>query len=379
MGEIDHSRSTHAGQNEDYTDSLVGARSHRPRLSRRKKLLFALIVWSLCLVAFLALAEVIVRQKGLRPWTGDPRTTQMEPPGIYYRPHPTLGFLPRPGKTKITLPGPFSFTATHLPNGLRITHPLDTYPAAAKKEIWIFGCSFTHGWSLNDEQTYPWLLQEQLPGYEVVNFGGDGFSTVQSLVQLHEALAEGRRPALIILAYASIHDFRNTLTRTWMKLKAPIRYPEWWSPGSISLPYVEWAPGKPEIRYKPLDYRGVPLLHYSAFANYLDDTYNRSIEESYQSHEVSKKIIEDIATVCGAHQIEFVVAGLLNDAPTLEMLGHLNRKGIKTVDMSVDLRIRENNNLPYDAHPSALANQQYAQKLKTFLCGKVITDPSCGK
>ena len=164
-----------------------------------------------------------------------------------------------------------------------------------------------------------------------------------------------------------------------MKLKAPIRYPDWWRPGSISLPYVKWAPGKPEILYKPLDYRGVPLLHYSAFANYLDDTYNRSVEASYHSHEVSKTLIEEIASVSGSHRVNFVVAGLLNDPATVEMLDHLNRKGITTVDISVDLRIRENNNLPYDEHPSAIANQQYAQKLNTFLCGKIITDPSCSK
>lgn len=31
------------------------------------------------------------------------------------------------------------------------------------------GCSFTFGHALNDQDTWPWLLQEKLPGYHVVN------------------------------------------------------------------------------------------------------------------------------------------------------------------------------------------------------------------
>jgi len=38
------------------------------------------------------------------------------------------------------------------------------------------------------KKTFPWLLQERFPQYEVVNFGLNGYSTVQSLIQLREAL-----------------------------------------------------------------------------------------------------------------------------------------------------------------------------------------------
>ncbi|HVS80572.1 MAG TPA: hypothetical protein VHE60_02430 [Pyrinomonadaceae bacterium] len=267
---------------------------------------------------------------------------------------------------------------THLSYGLRITHPLSTYPGKPKKEIWIFGCSLTHGWSLNDEQTYPWLVQEKLPGYEVVNFGVEAYSTVQSLLQLRQALEKGQKPALVILAYGSMHDARNTLSRTWMKIRIPAY--SGYVPGSISLPYMRWSPDKqPELLYKPLDYHGVPLLHYSAFANFLDDTYNDSLEKTYHSHEVSRVLIEDFANLCKANGIEFVVAGILSDPATTDMLKYFSAKGIMTVDISVDLGIKENTTLPYDGHPSAIANKEYARKLESFLCGKVINEPLCSE
>jgi hypothetical protein len=89
----------------------------------------------------------------------------------------------------VTLPGGYSFTVTHFPSKLRITHPLATYTdRRSKPEIWIMGCSFTHGWSLNDQDTYPWLLQARLPQYVVVNYGVEGYGTLHALLQLREAL-----------------------------------------------------------------------------------------------------------------------------------------------------------------------------------------------
>lgn len=344
-------------------------------LSRKKRFLFALIVCSFFIVAFLFLAETILRKKGFGPWIIQKPYASLEPAGSYLVKDPALGYVGRPGELRVTLPGPYSFRVTHLSNGLRVTHPLNTYSGEPKKEVWIFGCSLTHGWSLNDEQTYPWLLQEKLPGYEVVNFGFEGYSTLQSLIQFRQALEKRQRPALVILAYGSLQDQRNTLTRTWMKLRmtGSVGY----TPGSIRLPYMRWSGDKKrELRYLPLDYHGVPMLRYSALANFLDETYNGYLEKTYHSHEVSRALIEDFVNICNTNGIPFVVAGIYSDFTTAEILEYFNRKKVMTVDISVDLNVRENTNLPYDGHPSAIANQQYARKLDLFLCNKLAA--ACG-
>ncbi len=341
-------------------------------LSRRKRFVFSLIIFSFLLVSFLFLAEVGLRMKGLHPWTVQRRDfVKVEPPGSYQTTHPTLGYITKPGEYTITLPGPYSFKTTYLANGLRITHPLNTYSEKRKKEIWIFGCSLTQGWTINDEETHPWLLREKLPDYEVVNFGVIGYGEVQSLIQLREALAQGARPALVILSYASFHDVRNTLPRTWMKFRLTAGPgPRW---GRVMLPYARLSKDNPpEILYQPFEYGPEFLLRHSALANFLDDTYNQSMEKTYHSLEVTQALIGEISSLCKANGIEFVLAGIVSDPATQAMLEHFKEEGIETVDISVDLSRKENTNLPYDAHPSAIANREYARRLEVFLSSQVV-------
>jgi len=134
-----------------------------------------------------------------------------------------------------------------------------------------------------------------------------------------------------------------------------------------------------QLFYAPLEYHEVPLARYSVLANYLDETYNQSLESSYRSHETSKAIIEEFYRLCKSNGIDFVVAGIYRDATTTEMLDYCKSQGMMTVDISVDLGIKENTNLPYDSHPSAIADQQYARKLESLLCAKVMNEPLCSE
>ena len=360
-------------------DALAPASTDKPKpIPRRKKFLFSLITCLVLILAFLSLGEILSR-KALGKWVVKSPTAILisDPAGPYYALNSTLGYLPNAGKTNVTLPGPYSFTITHLPDGTRITHPLETYPGKPKKEIWIFGCSLTEGWTLNDQETYPWLLQKKFSDYEVVNFGVAGYSTVQSLIQLREALLKRKKPILIVLAYASFHDQRNTLTRAWVKTRVTSGAAHYL--GTVNLPYMAWSNDRqPELRYQPLEYREVPLARYSALANLLDSTYDRLVETTYHSHDISRKLIEQFYDLCKANQIDFVVAGIFSDASTREMLDYCRSKGIPATDISVDLRIRENTNLPYDDHPSALANLEYERTLESFLCTQLKSEPVCG-
>jgi hypothetical protein len=346
-------------------------------LSRRKRLLFVAIIWTVILLSFLFLSEIVLRWK-VGPWSVRSPATQLllEPAKNYYRKDAALGYLPEPGTFRITLPGPYSFRITHSQNGLRITRPLDTDLDNRKKEIWIFGCSFTEGWTLNDEETYPWVLQAQIKNYEVVNFGVGGYGTLQSLIQLREAVKNGKKPAVAVLSYASFHDRRNTLARSWMKTR--MTYGPRLNLSDVQLPYMKWSANQtPELLYRPIEYHEVPFARYSALANTLDETYNRIVDQTYHDHDVSKAIIEEFAEFCRAQQIDFIVAGITSDSPTTEMLQYCKSRGMNTVDISVDLNIMANTNLPYDNHPSALADRHYAEKLRPVLCARLIDEPSC--
>jgi len=312
-------------------------------------------------------AETVLRVAGYKPWQIEDVNVAVEPKGNFFTKDSELGYKHLPGKFKVTLNGNYSYNATHLNNSLRITHPLNTYNHSSKKpEIWIFGCSFTYGWSLNDSETYPWLLQEKLPKYEIVNFGVGGYGTLQSLIQFKEALKQGNKPKIAVIAYAGFHDRRNTLVRARRKELAA------WSKLGVLLQPDARLNGENNFTYSMVkaEYREFPLMRLFALSNFLDDSYNRLENKLYRSHEVSKAIIEEFNRVAEAKGVKLVVAGI--NPGSAKMLQELSQEGIATAEISVDLKIPGNNNLPHDSHPSAIANRQYAEKLEGFLQDTVL-------
>jgi len=347
----------------------VSSNRHQPLiLTRRKRFLFSMITCAVVVIAIAVLAEALTRVRGFRPLARVQMFISMDRPETYFVKHPSRGYAHGPGAFNVTVPQPYSFKATHLDTGLRITHPLNGPIPRDQKAIWIFGCSFTHGWRLNDEETYPWLIQQDLPAYEVVNFGVDGYSTVQSLIQFQESLKDRNKPAIVVVAYGVFHDQRSALTRAWKKALLSNS-----CLGRMNFPYATLGTKKELVLLNDsLEYPGLTLMRYAALINYLDNQCNASIEESYYSHDVSKAVLDKFWNLCKSNGIEFVLAGINRDPLTAEMLEFFSEKGAMTVDISVDSSLKENNSLPYDGHPTAIANKQFAQKLEAFLLAKSI-------
>lgn len=337
-------------------------------LTRRKKILFFGIYLLVLAVFVIITLEIILRLKGLQSWQKFEIHIKVSPGETLYTKHPTLGYANIPGEFTIILANGYSFKATNLPNTLRVTHPLSTYGAPGQKEeIWIFGCSCAYGWSLNDQETFPWLLQEKFPEYEVVNYGVNGYGTVQSLIQFREALARGRVPKMVVLAFASWHDDRNIFSRNWRKIIIANN-----KLGQLVYPYARLdRDGKLNYYLGKVEFNEFPLMEYSAFMHYIELGYNKMEERFWQIREVTKGLILEFANTAKKQQISLVVAGITQSQPTRDMLSFVRENGFKAVDMSVDLSIKENIN-PNDGHPSASANQKYADKLEAFLRTEVL-------
>ena len=341
-------------------------------LPKGKKRALKFLYGFLLFGVFLASAEMILRIKGFRPWQPGPANILVEPGGRFFKKDPLLGFAHLPGAFKVTLPDGYVFHATHNSDSLRVTHPPHANPAHSDKpEIWIFGCSFTHGWSLNDEETFPWLLQEALPGYEVVNFGVNGFGTLQSFLQFQKALTERKPPRLVILAYMGGHNIRNTLNRSWRKQLAPQR--AW---GQWDQPYA-YLDSKGDLQFTMSNasvFKEFPFMRISALAHFLEIKYDWLEDRTTQGPEISRKIIQKFKELSVPSGIQLTVATLRDDSVTQGMLEYCRKNGIPAGDISVDLTRKENNNLPHDGHPSAWANRQYAAKLQSFLLENSLVD-----
>ena len=76
----------------------------------------------------LAAAELLARLTGIHPWAKADLGIHVTPGGRLFTPHPTRGYAQLPGTFVLTLDDGYSFMLTHLPSGLRITHPLPPTP-----------------------------------------------------------------------------------------------------------------------------------------------------------------------------------------------------------------------------------------------------------
>ncbi len=316
-----------------------------------------------CPVLILA-AEGTLRWKGVRPWRVFPLGIEVRPGGHFFTSDSLLGYTHLPGQFQVTLHGRYRFTVRHLPNTLRATHPPESPRENQKPELWIMGCSFTYGWSVNDEQSYPWLLQAEFPQYEVVNYGVNGYGTIHSLLQLRRDLAAGRIPRIVIIGYAGFHDQRNTFTRLRRKEVAP-----WTKLGSLRQPVARLGKdGNLGISYSDVNYHEFPFMRLSALSHYLEEKYNAYEDRRAQSHRVSEAIIREIANLSRIHHFALIVAGLDRFSwQNQAMLNFARVQGIRALDVSVDLSAPENTNRPYDPHPSALAHRHFADRLAGFL------------
>ena len=338
-------------------------------MTRRKTLAFGLVSLGLVAMLMLTAADLLARLTGIHPWAKADLQIHVTPGGRLFTPHPTRGYAQLPGAFVVTLPDGYSFTMTHLPSGLRITHPLATYTdTRSKPEIWIMGCSFTHGWSLNDQDTYPWLLQAQLPEYEVVNYGVEGYGTLHALLQLREALTTQPTPRMVVYAYASLHDGRNTFVRNRRKTIAP-----WNGLGPLLQPHV-WLDRHGHLRsaMATVEYTEFPLMRYSAFVHFLEMTYNRLEDSWSHGQQVSQRLLLEMAEFAHQYRVEFILATIAEDARSREMLAFAQGHGLMGVDISVDSSRPEYTNQPHDSHPSPLANAHYAERLETFLRTNVL-------
>src|SRR2546425_8573259 len=230
---------------------------------------------ALVLLMAALLDEASLRLVGQRPW--DPLRGRLpeivEPGGTLYQADPQLGFVLLPGRYTVKQ-RLVTWTATHVDKWHRAARPnhVQAPPPGSRDAVWIFGDSNSYGWGNNDDQVYAWLLQQRHPELEIVNFAMGGYSNVQSMIQLEQALAAGTpAPRLAILAYASYHDGRNAFLRANRKN---------WYPYISRYPYfpAAWFE-RSQLKYGmvKLEYTPWPLMKYSALINFLEEKYNKSV------------------------------------------------------------------------------------------------------
>jgi hypothetical protein len=319
----------------------------------------------LILVIFLLLGEVVMRLKGHKPYNilGNKVDIEVSPKGKYYDTDSLLGYKLYPGEFKLKLKGEYEFTVGHNDLTKRLTSEKKEGEDDAKPEIWILGSSFTYGWAINDDETFPWLLQSNLNDFKVVNWGVSGYGTIHTYLQLKEALKSQKKPSFIIINHSDYHFGVNTFCNANRRALVG-----WNFLGQVNQPFATLnEDGTLHVEHSKNVYDPWYFSKYSALSYYGSVKYEEYVdkENKLKGIEITRLIFDEIFALCDEHQIKVL---LMSMEEGLEFIKDVSAKNnIPFLHNYVDLLKEGNSNIPYDAHPSAKSNKVYAKNLYTYL------------
>lgn len=275
--------------------------------------------------------------------TPSPRVTAGAP---LIRFDPEVGYACLPGKHEVVVhrgAAAKKFTATIGQDGLRIAAATDG--AVNRPEVWILGCSFTWGYMLNDNETFPWLIQEHLPDAHVRNFGCNGCGTIQQLLYLRRTATHRENPpAVAVFVYNPFHLERNTLSD------------HVYSMFQMNQQELNLA-GYPVTSLQPggaVDVRIVPVFS--------PEGVRLAAQPGPEPLALAQAILGEIRNLCDRMRIRPIFA-VQSGVRDVGLPVHARKLGFEVVDISVPLESAQFTFLPLDPHPNAQANQRYAQNL----------------
>lgn len=236
---------------------------------------------------------------------------------------------------------------THNENGNRIT-ALDESKFLGKPLIACMGCSITYGHSINNSETYPFLLQEKHNKYRVQNYGVGSYSLYQILLKL-EKIIESGTPKYLILGFHQELEKRctNSYDRRmyWMNFK---------SPSCTS------KKGKLKM-YSPQGYDRFLFTEQLTSIELLEYSYNRlkfaGRNNSQLMRNTNEHLLLKIKHLCDKNNIRLLI--LCVDISN-EYYSFFDKHAFHWVISGVRSTMHEWTNAPFDGHPGTKAHQRYA-------------------
>ncbi len=225
-----------------------------------------------------------------------------------------MGWKPKPGEY---LFAPWSEEGkttklTILNDGSRLN---DHEDYKKKEKIIFIGGSLTQGQAVNDNETFPWLLQKKIKSYKIKNYGVGGYGGTQSFLKLKSIFNEQTNIRLVLYGFIPHHEIRNIAAGSWMYL---LNKNSRGIEGKLSLPYASLENGNIKI-HKPKKYFELPLGNKSALVAKIEKRILKidSFKRSLQKTEISKKIVLDMNKISKDNGAKFIFLFLnVNELPS---------------------------------------------------------------
>ena len=225
-------------------------------------------------------------------------------------------------------------------------------PASGPK-VAFYGCSFTFGFGLSDEEAFCHIVQEERKDLRIMNRGTSGHGSIHFLLQL---LSDSffLKPEKVIFCHYTGHRYRNVVyysilndNQELAKRDIGVRAFPKAVLGTNGLLYTKW------VRFPRPEILGLDLSDFSPEEYHMDATLCEVYREA-------KKLSDSIGA-------EFAVAILQkDDRLDGNFLRFLEREGIPTIDCNIPLT-EEYTFLPHNRHPNQKANRLYAERILNYL------------
>ena len=263
-------------------------------------------------------------------------------PRLLFRPDPVLGWSLTPGHAVRVGFRPDILQRID-PTGWR---SLPRPASATGPRVAVYGCSFTYGTGLADEETFTAHLQQTLPDIRILNRGIGGHGTVQNLLQFRRDIAHGSVDAAVF-AIISDHRFRNIAHPQRMRQYLS---PDWYRLGVEHVPVARLdAAGRVRIIYHPI---WQPVIRDADFDIFLPD--------DYMINAATFAVLDLVRATAAAAGIPLRL--VLLDAIDPSFSAALLHHAPDACDISTPYD-QAHTFLPSDIHPNAEANRLFATRL----------------
>ena len=268
-----------------------------------KKMIYYTVILFMSVSFSIILGESLLRFTGRLPWIYSKKDAN-EP--IMHKLDPILGWTNKEGEYVVPS---YDFSGknihiTFISHGQRSTRSREIN---SNKEFVIVGGSYTQGWAIDDNETYPWKLQRRYPLLDVLNYGTAAYGSYQSLLILEKELPRLVSPISVLYGFIQDHEVRNIASAEW--LEALSRYSR---RGHVFVPYVTLKENTGLIRHPPERYLSLPFRESLAMIALIERVYMRiKTKKRYsQKRAVTEQILLEMNRITEKFSAKFILVML---------------------------------------------------------------------
>ncbi|MBR9921250.1 MAG: hypothetical protein GYB31_10465 [Bacteroidetes bacterium] len=341
------------------------------RENKKHRLLYLLKLFSFNLLLLLLLAECGLRCIG---YAGLYKYTVHSDPPNCIQADPQLGFQLVPGEFEVRILEKHHYQTSQLRHSVINHRKTSSNPQKLQSDsfLLITGCSFASGMGVDNDQTFPWLLQEKDSNTVVFNAAVPAFGTIQALLITERFIEQGLRPKQLVYAYLDFHKERNILSRTFCQKIFRESDIQQDSDSSFTFPYAQIENGKLQIKHRipySNNYFG-SVRNYSATFNLLENQLNKLEDREAEANAVTRALILRLRDQCKEAGIQFGIYILKEDKDNGFMRTLCQKENIPFLITMADYSQEGATNQPYDGHPSPQTHRLFAEELYDWISKK---------